>query len=151
MAETLKTITQLTAAAADAALTVELPGYDPASAAPQTKKWTVAEVLAALKTPSFTTITLGGGAPLGKVLTGQVTSVVTSLGSGSDTTVTDTLTGAAVGDHVIANPTTTPSTGFTWFFWVSAPNTISIRVHNHLGGGPASGTDTWDILIFRTP
>lgn len=44
-------------------------------------------------------------------------------------TTTVTLTGASVGDPVIMG-VSTPHPGITYYAWVSAPNTVTIKAHN---------------------
>lgn len=58
------------------------------------------------------TITLGGGALLAGV-----------AASG-----TVTVPGAAVGMHVIVTPQTDPGIGCVWYGFVSAPNTVTVRI-----------------------
>jgi hypothetical protein len=71
-----------------------------------------------------------------------------STGVGATTDQTMTLTGAAVGDLVVLG-TPTPAPG-TWYqAWVSAVDTVTIRLQNGSGAAvdPASGT--FNVMVMR--
>lgn len=62
---------------------------------------------------------------------------------------TATVTGAAVGDNVIANPRSGSAlTGFDYFAFVSAANTVTIWA-TWLRTGSGSLNTTWDIMVLR--
>lgn len=77
-----------------------------------------------------------------RVLKGSATLDFGSTASNSETDLTITVTGAADGDVVsLGVPNASATTG-TFFAWVSASNTVTVRFHNGSGGSvdPASGT-----------
>jgi hypothetical protein len=89
-------------------------------------------------------VTIGGGAPVKKVLTGTGTLNFASTASGASADLTITVTGAAVGDVVtLGIPNASVPTGAIAFTaWVSASDTVSVRFANFSGGAldPASGS-----------
>jgi len=73
---------------------------------------------------------------------GSATLDFGSTAANSETDLTITVTGAADGDVVsLGVPNASATTG-TFFAWVSAANTVTVRFHNGSGGSvdPASGT-----------
>ena len=76
------------------------------------------------------------------VLSGSATFDPASLADGAGETTTVTVTGAALGDFAMASFSLTTS-GLTITAWVSAADTVSVRIQNETGAGPvdiASGT-----------
>lgn len=71
-----------------------------------------------------------------KVLTGSATCAITSVAAASSTSFTGTVTGAAVGDCVIATPpgalgaTDAASGRLSYHAWVSAADTVTITLSN---------------------
>ena len=65
-------------------------------------------------------------APILKGTTGTIGG--SSVGAGSCTTGTATVTGVTTSMVVDADPTTFPGTAFVWSAYVSAANTVTVRV-----------------------
>jgi hypothetical protein len=75
-------------------------------------------------------------------LTGTTSSIGGSaLAAGICTTGTASVTSAANSMAVAVSPTADPGTGFTWGAWVSASNTVTVRVCN-ISGASATPTAT---------
>lgn len=99
-----------------------------------------------------TSATIGGGTAITKVIRGTVAVDPASL---NDTTTADTsitITGAAVGDTVIMNP---PTAGLTAGLlicgaWVSATDTVKVRIRNESGGTIDEASGTWSYCLIRS-
>lgn len=91
----------------------------------------------------------GGGLDVTKLLTATATLDFPSVGSNSMASLTATVTGAAAGDFVIVSPPAAFESGFTFCAFVSATDTVKVRIHNNNGGAvdPASGT--WGITVMN--
>lgn len=93
-----------------------------------------------------------------KVLTGSATCAITSVAATSSASFTGTVTGAAVGDRVIATPpgalgaTDAESGRLSYHSWVSAGNTVTIRLTN--ASAAAANTNAairaaWPITVIK--
>lgn len=93
-----------------------------------------------------------------KVLTGTATCAITSVATEASTSFTGTVTGAAVGDRVIATPpaqlgATAAETGrLSYHAWVSAANTVTVMLTN--ASAAAANTNTaiqtaWPITVIK--
>jgi hypothetical protein len=60
------------------------------------------------------------------------------------------LTGAAVGDVCSVSPASALPAGLTWCGYVSAANTVVIRVANCTGSNISPGTVTWSVNALRS-
>jgi len=94
-----------------------------------------------------------------KVLTGSATCSITSVASISSVSFTGTVTGAAVGDRVIATPpaqlgNTTADTGrLGYHAWVSATNTVTIMLTNASAAVATTNTairTVWPITVIKS-
>lgn len=87
--------------------------------------------------------TIGGGTAIGKVMSATATLDFGSTAAGAGSDLIITVTGAAVGDIVnLGVPNGSVTTTGTYFGWVSATNTVTVRfTDNALVGSedPASG------------
>lgn len=72
-----------------------------------------------------------------------------SIAAGGSQELTIALTGAAVGDTVIANPMTTIEAGLIWNVWVSATNTVRIRLTNVTGSAVDPASRDWKVTLIR--
>ena len=74
-----------------------------------------------------------------------------ALAAGACTTGTATVSGAALGMAAIANPTTgtTPGDSFTFDAFVSAANTVTVRVCNRAGLGTTPAASTYAVRVVR--
>jgi hypothetical protein len=87
----------------------------------------------------------------GKLIKGQVTVDLASVGSAAVTEKTLTITGAVAGDCVILTP---PAAGITAGLVVcdarvSAADTVKVRVANLSGGTVDEASGTWEYTIIR--
>jgi hypothetical protein len=106
-------------------------------------------------TAAVNTLTIGGGTVILKHLSGTTTFDAPSVGLSSCSDIgTVTVTGAAVGDSVIAAPTATSggieTLTLSWNAYVSSPNTVTIRACNtsiSLGQNPSN--QTWRADIWQ--
>jgi hypothetical protein len=94
-----------------------------------------------------------------KVLTGSATCAITSVAAVASTAFTGAVTGAAVGDRVIATPPaqlgdTAASTGqLGYHAWVSAVNTVTVMLTN--ASAAAANTNAairaaWPITVIKS-
>ena len=95
-------------------------------------------------------LAIGSGATIDDVLTATATLDFASIAAGASETLTITVTGAAVGDAAIASAPAGFEDGLVICCWVSAANTVSVRVHNVSAGAidPASGTWRATVISF---
>lgn len=66
------------------------------------------------------------------------------------TELTVTVTGAAVGDKVVLGPPSTLETGLIAFGYVSAANTVSIRLANLSGSTVDPASASWKVAVFTS-
>ena len=95
----------------------------------------------------------------GKVLTGSATCAITSVATVSSSSFTGTVTGAAVGDRVIATPpaqlgNTAATTGqLGYHAWVSAANTVTIMLTNASAAAATTNAAiqaAWPITVIKS-
>lgn len=84
---------------------------------------------------------------------GRYVGVTGSLGgsglmTGACSTTTATITGAASGMGVNATPTADPGAGFFWYGFVSAANTVTVRVCSAQGGTQTPTATTYNVRVF---
>ena len=94
----------------------------------------------------------------GKVITGDAACSITSVGATSSTSFTGTVTGAAVGDRVIATPpaalgATAAETGrLGYHAFVSAANTVTVMLTNASAAAATTNTavqTAWPITVIK--
>lgn len=92
-------------------------------------------------------ITVGGGTPILKHLSATAALDFANQVAAGCEVLTITVTGAAVGDTVaIGVPNASDTTTSTFYGWVSAADTVSVKHCAIISGNPASGTfraDVW--------
>lgn len=69
------------------------------------------------------------------------------INTNADLTVT--IKGAKSGDTVIATPPSTIEAGLTWCAFVSANDTITVRLHAHTTGAINPASAVWRITVFK--
>lgn len=92
-----------------------------------------------------------GGTTITKILKGTVSVNPANLADGAEADTSITITGAAVGDTVILNP---PTAGLTAGIlicgaWVSATDTVKVRLANQSGGAVDEAAADWSYCIIR--
>jgi len=89
--------------------------------------------------------------PMLKSLKGSTTWAPGSVAAGSSATTTITVTGAVSGDPVtVSKATGGYSNGEIYDAFVSAPDTVTIRVHNVSTGGATYGsTETYKVIVLK--
>jgi len=91
------------------------------------------------------------GTQITKILKGTVSVDPASLADAAEADTSITITGAALGDTVILNP---PAAGLTAGIlicgaWVSAANTVKVRLANASGGTVDEAAGTWSYCLIR--
>ena len=72
-----------------------------------------------------------------------------SIASNGVEELTVTVTGAAVGSTVILGAPSTINSGLTWIGFVSATDTVTIRLHNNTGGSVNPASATWKATVIQ--
>lgn len=90
----------------------------------------------------------GGGLNFSKLLAGSATLDFPSIASNSSASLTITVTGAVVGDPVIAAPPASLDSNLGFVSYVSAADTVTVRVHNNSGGAIDPASATWKVTVF---
>jgi hypothetical protein len=94
-----------------------------------------------------------------RVLTGSATCAITSVGASTSIAFTGTVTGAAIGDRVIATPpdqlgNTAGDTGrLSYHAWVSAADTVTVMLTNASGATATTNPlirATWPITVIKS-
>jgi len=92
-----------------------------------------------------------------RVRHGTATCAITSVATASSTSFTGTVTGASVGDRVVATPpaqlgSTAADTGrLSCHAWVSAPNTVTVMLTNASAASATTNTaiqTAWPVTVF---
>lgn len=86
----------------------------------------------------------------GTVLKGTVTIDPASIASAAIGETSVTITGAAAGDTVIMNAPAAIEAGCVWCAYVSAANTVKLRIANLSGGALDCASATWNYCLIRT-
>jgi hypothetical protein len=92
------------------------------------------------------------GTTITKILKGTVAIDIASLAAAAEADTEVTIAGAATGDVVIMCP---PAAGLTAGMvlggaWVSAANTVQIRIANASAGTVDEASGTWSYLIIKS-
>lgn len=101
----------------------------------------------ALKAAS--SLSVGGGSALTKILPASATLDFPSIAAGGQQELTISVTGAAVGSAVASGPPTTLGAGLTVDAWVSAADTVKIRLSNITGSPIDPASATYKVVVFN--
>lgn len=82
------------------------------------------------------------------ILKATATLDFASIAAGAVGTLTATVTGAATGDFAIAAPPGNLNAGLVVFAFVSAANTVTIRIINGTAGAIDPASATWGIAVI---
>lgn len=90
----------------------------------------------------------GGGLNFSKLLAGSATLDFPSIAANGSQSLTITVTGAVSGDAAIASPPATLNANLSFVAYVSAADTVTIRIHNNTGGAIDPASATWKVTVF---
>lgn len=85
----------------------------------------------------------------GSVLFGTAASSITSVAATTQVSFTGTVTGAAVGDRVVANPPNAMGARIAAYARVTAANTITVYINNPSAASQTIATGTWQLAVFK--
>lgn len=85
----------------------------------------------------------------GAPLTGTATLNFPSIAAGAVETLTITVTGAAPGDSVALGPPAAMDAGLIWSGYVSATNTVTVRLYNSTGSPIDPPSAAWRATVVR--
>ena len=97
-------------------------------------------------------VSIGGGTQITKILKGTVAVTVAADLAAAEEDISVTIAGAAAGDTVIMTPLDAAmETGVgVLAAWVSAANTVKIRVTNASGSTLTGSTANWQYCIIKS-
>lgn len=96
-------------------------------------------------------VQINGGSVVKGILSSAPTLTFGSVPANSTIEVTTTLTGAKTTDSITANPVASPGNGLIWSAYVSAANTVAIRIANVTTGAITPASVQWiinDLQMF---
>jgi hypothetical protein len=101
--------------------------------------------------PAYASLLQLTGAKLTRAYRAGGTVTISALAAGDLEDKTVAVTGAVVGDHVVVTPGAAPESGVGFVLaWVSAADTVTVRVGN-LGSGSLTGGDlVVSVLVLRS-
>lgn len=88
-------------------------------------------------------------APVQQMLTGSATYDAANLVDGAGVTTTVAVTGAAVGDYVVGVSFGVDLQGLSVTAYVSATNTVSVRIQNETGGAIDLASTTVRAVVMK--
>ena len=97
-------------------------------------------------------LSIGGGTALTKIVKGTVSVTLAATTAAAEEDVSLTVSGATVGDTVILTPPDAAmETGVAVLAaWVSAANTIKVRISNVSGSTLTGSTTNWAYCLIRS-
>jgi hypothetical protein len=97
-------------------------------------------------------VSIGGGTQISKILKGTVEVTVSALAAAAEEDISVTISGAAAGDIVCVTPLDAAmETGVGLIAaWVSAANTVKIRVSNFSGSSLTGSTANWSYMVVKS-
>jgi len=90
----------------------------------------------------------GGGVDFTKLLTATATLDFGSIAANGIGELTITVTGAATGDFAIVSAPAALESGLTFSAFVSAADTVKIRLHNNSGGAVDPASASWKATVM---
>lgn len=103
----------------------------------------------ALTVFSPTRLQVGGGAAVSQILTATASLNFGSIAQDNDAELTITVTGAASGDTAIVTPTSGIEADLAWCGFVSAADTVTVRLINNSAGSIDPGARTWRATVIK--
>lgn len=96
------------------------------------------------------TLKVGGGSTVAKILSGTATLTWTGILTLAGQEQTIALPGAVVGNPCFASPATNlGALGLVWCAWVSATDTVSVRIANVTLGTLTPSSVAWIAVVFQ--
>lgn len=86
----------------------------------------------------------------GSITKGSVTINPASISSAAVGETSVTISGAAVGDTIILNAPAAIEAGCVWSSFVSATDTVKLRIANLSGGSLDCASATWDYCLIKS-
>ena len=86
---------------------------------------------------------------IGSVLYGTAPCSITVVNTVAQASFTATITGAAIGDRVIANPPDALGPRISVFARVTATNTVTIYLNNPSATNQSLSAGTWQVAVFK--
>lgn len=83
------------------------------------------------------------------VLRATATLDFPSVAAGANTTLTITVTGAAVGDDAVLIFDSAPQVGLNFVAWVSAADTVTVRVENYTAAAKDAASVAYRVIVFK--
>lgn len=107
-----------------------------------------ASAITTFDSTKWTDLTDGGTTILHThVLAGSASLSFGAIASNSTAEQNITVTGAATAKSVMLGPPAAIEAGLIWCGYVSAANTVTVRVHNMSGGSITPATATWHVRV----
>jgi hypothetical protein len=96
-------------------------------------------------------LTVGGGTPIAKILSGTATLTYTAISAQTSQEQTITISGASTTNNgtSCAPRATLGNANIGWESWVSASNTVSVRVTNPTGGSITPSAVVWGCTVYQ--
>jgi hypothetical protein len=94
------------------------------------------------------TVSIGGGTGIKEILTATAALDFPSITTVTDEDLTITVTGAAVGDACHLGLPAAPTGNLAWNCFVSATDTVTVRVHNYTDGAIDPASATYRVVTF---
>ena len=107
------------------------------------------EIAIATNTTAIATNTTAIATLNSRILTGTAVCSVTSLNAVTQTSFTGTITGAAIGDNVIATPANALTGRISVFARVTAANTVTVYLNNPSAASATLVAGTWSIAVIK--
>lgn len=102
------------------------------------------------KIPAAQLPSLAGTYAVAPLVATATLNFASTLNGATSAELTVTVTGAAAGDKVVIGAPATLEAGLIPFGYVSAANTVSIRVANVSGGTVDPASASWKVAVFTT-
>jgi hypothetical protein len=92
---------------------------------------------------------IGSGKTIAKYLKEAATLDFPELAANTTAELTFTIAGAASGDQVFVAPTGAPESGLVWCGYVSAPDTVTVRLGNVTAGAINPADRIYNVSVIK--
>lgn len=100
-------------------------------------------------TGTAASLTIGSGSTAGGVLNGSATLNFPSIAANTTADLTITVTGAATDDIAVSSAPAALTSGLTHCAFVSAANTVTVRLANSTVGAIDPASATFKVRVFK--